>query len=121
MPEKNHGASEAQEAEEVHRVVLMSGDDPSEVEEPREETLDLPTPLVTTKTATVVPRFASDVSLRRQEAHAVLARESFVEGVAVVGLVADEILGQLVDDHRFESVFDEGDFVRRGAVDGNGD
>ena len=46
MPQQDARASELYEAQEVDVVVLVARDQASEVEEPREEALDLPSALV---------------------------------------------------------------------------
>ena len=89
--------------------------------EPGEESLDLPTSPVTPQLATVLSDVAASTPVGRDELHASLLPESFVELVAVVGFVADEAVGELVDETLVERFFEELDLVGRSACDADGE
>ncbi len=102
---------------------LVAGHEPTIVEEPREESLDLPSPLVAPENATilrVLPSTAADVRCNHLSASVL---EFTVELVAVVSLVADQKMRRLANDklHLVERGAHESGFMRRSTVDPNSD
>ncbi len=73
--------------------------------QPRNSAFDSPTTFVATQGAAVL-RDASVGSVGRDEFHA-LQGEFFIQGIAVVGLVADDSFGQLGDEHEAEEFLDQ--------------
>ena len=89
-PEQDAHAPELEEREEVLRVALVSGDQPAEVVEPGEQSLDLPATLVAAERTSILGRRSRPVpTMRRNEGDPSLLPEALRQGVAVVGLVPD--------------------------------
>lgn len=122
-PHENHRAGELEKSREVERMPLVAGHDPTIVEEPREESLDLPLPVTTSPNATilrVLSPTAADVRCNHLGASVL---EFTVELVAVASSVADQKERPLPNDelHLIERVAHEPGFVRRSTVDPNSD
>jgi hypothetical protein len=96
---------------------LVAGDQSSEVEEPSEEALYLPSAPVAAESAAVVASSSALVARRRKHSDVAFRGESFIEAIAVVGFIADENFRLRVDDARVERVLDERDFVGRRTLD----
>jgi len=121
MPEQDDRGRKVQESLEIVGVELVASDEPAEVEEPGEETLDLPASAVATELASILGRHFASGSVRRDELDAALLHQTFVELVAVVGPVADHALGLFVDEHLVESLLDQGHFVGASAFNPKGE
>ena len=121
MPQQDNDTSELDHGEEVDGVVFVADDKAPEVLEPGVETFDLPAPSVPAQGPAVLREAPVSVgAMRGDQLDAAIVEESLVQSIAVVGLVADEAVGEVVGPHPIERVFDEGHFVRRSAghVDG---
>src|SRR5579859_3289066 len=102
---------------------LVAHDESSEVLEPSEEPLDLPTSLVATKASPIFELPTSSTTsldVRRDETNALLEKLR-IERIAVVGLVADERVRQLTHEPLFDHLLDELGFVGRSASNANGE
>jgi len=89
MAKQDHEAREVHESLKVRGSVLPSSHEAPEVVKPRDEPLDLPpAPVSSQRTAILGSAFAG-ADVRRDHLDAVLA-ESFIEGFAVVRLIADQ-------------------------------
>jgi len=101
------------EAEVVERVALVADHQPAEVAEPSEEPLNLPAPPIAPQGPAILGLGAlPTASMWRNHFNAEF-QERLVQGVSVVGAVADDSLGQLVDEAGVEGGRDESDLVRR--------
>src|SRR5918998_2491626 len=115
IPQQDHDAPEAREAEVVLRPPLVAHHQPTEVPEPGEQPLYLPAPLVAPELAPVLGlRLLAVPPVRRDHLYAPLS-ENRVERVGVVGPIPDQPLGLLAREARREGRLCEGDLVRRSA------
>ena len=123
MPQQDNDAAKLDKAQEVDRMIFVPSHDPTEVIEPREESLYLPSAPVSSKRAPILavglPVGSADVGC--DELDASLLGKPPVERIAVVGLVADQPFRPLFEEGAVEGSLDEGDFVGRSAFDANGD
>ena len=117
----NTDTSELDEAQEVLRVALPARDQASVVVKPGKEPLDLPTPFGAPQGTTVLRDVASIPAVRGDQLDLALPEEPLVQGVAVVGPVADQPANDVGEKRVVESLFDEGDLVRRSTCNANGD
>jgi len=113
-------ASELDESEEVFDMELPSCDEPAEVVHPGEEPFDLPALLVAAKLAPVL-RFAPVAAVRGDHLDGVFVLEPLVELVRVVGFVADQSSGQLVEKASGKNFFNKVALGRRSACDRYGE
>ena len=88
-------AGEVDETEEVFDVVFLSSDESPEVVHPCEEPLHFPASAVAAQLAGILTP-GPVAPIGRDHLNAVFLVERAVERVRVVGLVADEPLGELV-------------------------
>ena len=88
--------------------------------EPGKESLDLPPPLVASQWATVLRSMSSGPSVWRNQLHASLG-QCCIQSVRLVGVVADETRWKQPDESRGESGAHERHFMRRRALNVNGD
>jgi hypothetical protein len=101
------------EAEGVERVTLIPNDQTAEVAQPSEETLERPTAFVAAQ-RTPILGLGTDTAtaMGRNQLNAQIQQRR-IQGIGIVGAVADESLGQLVYEPRGEGGGDEGHRVRR--------
>ena len=92
------------EPEEVLDVVLPTSDDAAEVVHPGEKPFYLPTSAVAAQLSFVLG-MASGAPVRGDQFDAVLPLEPFIEPVRIVGFVADEPGGQLVEETSGKNLF----------------
>jgi hypothetical protein len=93
------------EAEKVFDVVFPSSDEAAVVLHPGKDAFDLPSaPVAAQRTAILCPLLAVR-SVGRDHLDAVVGREFFIERIRVVGLVADESCGQLVEEASGQNIF----------------
>ena len=104
-------------------MVLPSYDEASKVPQPGEQSFDLPASTIAAQRASVLlgyfPVGIADVGGDQFDAS--LGFQLGVEGIGVVGLVADDAFWRVVDDAGVESLLNEGYFVRRSARRANGE
>src|SRR5581483_11205690 len=120
MPEQHVKAREVDKAEEVFDVILPSGDEATEAVHPREEPLYFPASAVAAQLAPVLA-FVSVAPVGRNQLDPVFLVKPAVERVRVVGLVADEPRGELVEEASRQNVLHKLALGRRSAVDRYGD
>jgi hypothetical protein len=103
-------------------MVFVTNHQTTEVLEPGEEPLDLPAFFIPAQgSAVLAGRLGAVVPVRRDQFDAPFLSQRSVEGIAVVSLVADELLRHLRQKTRFQRRFHEGDFMRAGTGDVHGD
>jgi hypothetical protein len=92
-------------------VILPTGQNPPELVQPCEQTLDLPSPFVSTQRTTILSR-RSDTSFPvRGDYLNPVGGELFIERITVVGTIPDKSLGQSHGDNLIDGSFDKGDFM----------
>src|SRR5277367_6677325 len=96
MSEEHLQAGEVDEAEEVLDVVFPSGDEAAEVVHPGKQSFYFPATAVAAQGASVL-RLAATAAVGRDQLDAVLFLEFLVEPIGVVGFVADEPGGELIE------------------------
>ena len=95
-------------------MVFVANDKASEVLQPSEEAFDFPSPLVSTQRSSILRRASGSVrTVRGDQLYAMGVEEPLVEGVTVIGLVADQALGKTLGPRAIEGVFNQGHFMRR--------
>src|SRR5271165_9683 len=104
MPEQHLQAGEVDEAEEVLDVVLPTSDEAAEVVHPGEKPLHFPTFFVAPQLSSVLG-FAAPPAIGRDQLDAVVLCELLVEPVRVVGFVADEPGGELIEKASGKNLF----------------
>jgi hypothetical protein len=114
-------ATEANHAEEVHDVVLPTSHESTKVMEPSKEPLDAPTSAVAAQRTTVLRRRSALSAMRRDHFDAVTLGQVAIQSVAVIGSVANQSLGESVEEAVAEDPFDKLTFVRRSTFDTNGE
>src|SRR3989441_3152520 len=90
MPQEDEEAAELEHPEEVGFVELPASYEPTEVMQPSEKAFDFPATTVTAQLATVLGQIQAVGAVGRDHANAVLAPQLAVQGVAVVGRIADD-------------------------------
>jgi hypothetical protein len=114
-------APQADHAEEVLDVVLPAGHQPAKGMEPSEKPLHPPTSAVTAQRTTVLRRVPAHSPVRCDHYDAVPLGQVTVQTVTVIGFVADQSRGKSVEETVPEDPFYDLAFVRRGALDTNGE
>lgn len=92
MPEEDYSAAEVEESSEVFSMIFPPDDETSEVVEPGEESLDLPTSFVSTERSSILCAANTVPPIRCDHFGPILVREFVIERVAIVGFVPDEPL-----------------------------
>ena len=104
MLEEHLQAGEVDEAEKVLDVVFPSGNEAAEVVHPGKETLHLPSSLVASQRTSIL-RLAAATAIGRDQLDAILFFEFFIEPIGVVGFVADESGGELIEKASGKNLF----------------
>ena len=89
--------------------------------QPCEQSLNLPSPLITAKFSTVLRGGSFPISFVRRNHFNALPHQLRVQRVRVVRLIANQSLGQLLGKNFGESLADKSDFMRRSRVGVDGD
>src|SRR2546427_763844 len=89
--------------------------------QPSEKAFDFPATTVTAQLATVLGQIQAVGAVGRDHANAVLAPQLAVQGVAVVGRIADHSFRPSTGETVLEGAFDEFRFMRRSAGNVAGD
>jgi hypothetical protein len=120
LAKQDEDAAQVDEAQVVERQALVADHQPTEVAEPSEESLDLPTALVAAQGPSILGLGPFPVAPVRGNHLDTQLHERFVERIGVVGAVANEPVGQLVYEAGVEGCRDEANLVRRsrGGTDG---
>lgn len=101
-------------SQEVFRMKFESYDKTAEVLQPGEQALNLPAASIAPQRSSVL-RFASFLPVRGNHFNAPTLFQLGVKLVAVVGLVADQAVRELIGERPIQSVFHQGHFMRRRA------
>jgi hypothetical protein len=109
------------EAEEVFSVVLPSGYKSAEVVHPCEEPFYFPSSSIAPQLAPILSLLSAAASVGRDHLDAVLGGKLLVERVRVVGFVADEPGGELIEEASGKNVFHKLALGRRSAFDRYGE
>ncbi len=109
------------EAEEVFNVVLPSGDESAEVVHPGEQPFHSPSPAVAPQLASILSLLSATAPVGRDHFYVVLGGKLLVERVRVIGLVADEPGGKLIEEAAGKNVFHKLALGRRSAFDRYGE
>src|SRR5208282_2146470 len=116
MPQEDHRAGELNHPEVVCWVVLPANDDASIVMEPSEQTFDFPAAAVAPQHAAVLGGSACPGGVvRSDQLHTELLPDLRVQGIAVVGPVADQAFGSAGEESPGEGNGDEFRLMRRSA------
>jgi hypothetical protein len=105
MSEHHAQAGLLNEAEEILDTVLPSRDEAAEVMQPGEESFHLPASSVATQGASVLGVLFSPSPVGCDHFDVVFGGRFFIERVRVVGFVADEPCGKLVEEAGGQNVF----------------
>src|SRR5271163_226829 len=121
MFEYHEQAGQLNEAEEVFDMVLPSGDKAAEVMHPGKQPFHLPSSAIAAQGTSILGVESSPSPVGSDHFDAVLGGEFFIERVRVVGFVADEPGGELVEETGGQNVFHKLALGRRSAVDRDGE
>ena len=114
-------AGQLNEAEEILDMVFPSDDEAAEVMHPGEEPFHLPASAIAAQGAPILRVPSSPTPVGSDHFDAVFGGEFFIERVRVVGFVADESCGQLVEETGGQNIFHKLALGRRSAVDRYGE
>lgn len=106
MPQQDQHRAELHHAEEIGGVAFPSASESAEVFQPGKESFDFPATQVATQRSSVLG-LASFASVRSDHFNAVAVTEPLIQGIAVVGFVADQSLRDWGDMSLRECVFDQ--------------
>jgi hypothetical protein len=93
------------EVEEVFDVVFSSGEDSAESLHPCEEPFHFPSPAISPKFATILSLVSTTAPVRGNHFDVVFVGKLLVERVRVVGFIADEPGGELIEEAAGKNVF----------------
>ena len=102
-------------------MVFPTDHKPTKVMEPREKSFHPPTSAVAAQRATILSRRPTLSAMGCDHLDAVTLGQVTIQTVTVVGFVADQSRREGVEEAVSEDAFDELAFVRRSALDTNGD
>ena len=120
MPDEDEQASKVYEAEDVFDVEFPSCDEPTVVLHPCKEPLDFPSATIAALGTAILSLVLAVGPVGRDHLDAVFIHLC-VERVRVVGFVADEPLGQLIEEASDQNSFHKPALGRRSAFDGYGE
>src|SRR5271154_6690700 len=116
MPQEDYSACQLNHPEEILWVVLPANDDATVIMEPSKETLDFPATTVAPQHAAILcGGSGSPRVVWRDHLDTEALAHLHVEGIAVVGAIADQPLGSFGEEASFHGRFDEFCFMRRSA------
>src|SRR5271157_4781581 len=104
MSDQHLEAGEVDEAEEVLDVVLPTSDEAAEVVHPGEQAFYFPTSAVAPQLTSVLG-LAAPPAIGRDQLDAVFRFELFIEPIRIVGFVADEPGGELIEKASGKNLF----------------
>src|ERR1700759_646705 len=102
-------------------MVLVTHQNPTEVLQPREQPLDLPPPLVTSKLAPILRGRLLTIRLVRGNQLHILLSQLFVQRVGVIRLITNQALRRVVNETLDKSFANKCDFMRRSILRVNGE
>jgi hypothetical protein len=100
-------------------VIFVARDQSPEPLQPGKQLFDTPTSLVTSQLAPVL-RLTAVLPVGRDQLDAVIALQSPVQRIRVIGPVADQACWEFIEKASGQGFLDEFCFVRRSAIDGDG-
>lgn len=100
-----------EEAEIVFDFRFVADDDTAELCEPGEEPFDFPASFIAPQGASVLCQPFPSFSMRRDHFDAVLAQQTLIQGIAVVGFVADHPAGYIIDETGVDRLINQGYFI----------
>ncbi len=112
MSKQDADASEVDEAEEVLCVPIPAHDEAAVVVEPGEQALDLPAAAIPAERTPVLGLACPAREVRRNELDSALLEKALVQGVAVVGAIANHAVDHIGHECLVKSLFDQCDLVR---------
>src|SRR5277367_3542095 len=121
MSEQDSHAGELREAEEVFDVVFPSGNESAEVVHPGEEPFHFPASSVAAKLSSVLCLLFAVAAVGGDHLDAVFFSHLLVESGRVVGLVADQSFGQLIEEASGQNSFHKLALGMRSAFDRYGE
>jgi len=101
------------EGEEMIERAIPADQDALVFIEPREQSFDLPSPLVTSEGSLVLGGRSAAIGSMRCDHLNALSREALIERITVVGTIPDKSLGSSHRDGLSEGSFDKGDLMWR--------
>jgi hypothetical protein len=105
MSGQDNQACELSEAEEVFDVVFPSSDEPSEVVHPGKEPFHFPASAVAAELPSVLGLLFTVASVGGDHLDAVLIGHLLIQSVRVIGLVADQSFGELIEEASGQNSF----------------
>src|SRR5215213_1349191 len=102
-------------------MVLVTHQNPTKVLQPRKQSLDLPSSLVTTKLSPVLRRWLLPVRLVWCNQLHLLLSKLFIQWVGVIRFIANQAFRRIVGEPLDKSLSDKSDFMRRSILRVNGE
>jgi len=121
MSEHHVQAGKLNEAEEIFDVIFPASDEATEGMHPGKEPFDLPSSSISTQWAAVLSLASPLAPVGRDHLDAVFSGELLVERIRVVGLVANELCGEFVDEACGQNILHKLALGRRSAFDRYGE
>ncbi len=121
MPEHDLDAAELDHAEEVFSVILPTNHQPTKPVQPGKESFHAPTSAIAAERATVLGEPFAIAFVRSDQLDIVGFQQIVIQGITIVGGVANQSFGKFVEEALPEDFFDELAFVGRSALDTNGE
>jgi len=123
LSQQDDHASEVKKAQEILGLVFPPHSEPSELLEPREQALDLPSTFVATQVTPVLAplAWALATALGRVQIDLSFFCQSVSQFAAVEGFVADQVWRQFVDKRVVEGLLDEHNVVFGTICNANGE
>ncbi len=100
----------------IFSFVIKTSRHTAKVLQPGEKTLDFPTTFVTAQTSAVLRLWFLSVLFVRRNHFDALCFKFCIQQIGIISLVADQSIGQLINETFLKSLFDKSDFVRCSTV-----
>ena len=101
-------------------MILPTNHQPTKPVQPSKESFHAPTSAIATKWATVLGESFAIAFVRSDQLDIVGFQQIVIQGITIVGSVANQSFGKFVEEALSENLFDQLAFVRRSALDTNG-
>jgi hypothetical protein len=108
-------------AEEVFSVILPANHQTTRPVQPSKESFHAPTSAVAAERATVLCEPLAIAFVRSDQRDIVGCQQVVIEGITIIGGVANQSFRKFVEEALPEDFFDQLAFVRRSALDTNGE
>lgn len=105
MPEQHEGACELYEAEEVFDVVFPTSDQPAVVLHPGEDPFDLPSAPVSAQRSAILRLLLPIGTIGRDHLNTIFLCQRLIQRIGVISLVANQSLGQLIEEASGQNSF----------------